>query len=261
MSSLVSAYGLPARSLSAFGRIEQEEWKPYTGGLTKYAMAKWFAGLIYEQDGDVKVDCGFDADGSVTTVINVYPNDIAKPYTPHLTHGSLGGAVVISETMEELIEFSMAKRGSLNYPCQSVVSVAWQGDCYDADLAVISKPALGVSADRKEVIASHEVYGTALVKYNVVRHSYAIAIPLRPDAEMNKFSSVFFVTWDGPVEFHRLSTPPGADEFEGGCGSGKSTIEPPDPDDPSLPDPHADRTTKRDWCEPSIIISDTTTGV
>lgn len=253
MTGLTATYGLSDSSDdSLFGVIEQDEWSAYAGAMTKLNMVKTLAEMFYGTDYGASVDCGF-VDGKVETTVRVYPYEPERSYTPKLTYGELGECEVVDDVIEEKVRFSLETSASLKYPSQGIESVEWAGDCYNADLDAVDAPTLSI-VDDDTVSASVAVYGTATVKYRVVCHKYEISISIRDEAEENKYSSVFYCVWGGGVEHLVLSDPPGADELEGECGLGDYiSITPPDPSDPALQNPHADRHTKRDWCSRTLI--------
>lgn len=258
MATVTATYTLQEAASFDLLQIEQTEWQAYTGALSAFGAAAWIAGLLYDTAEDVEVECGFDGN-RVVTGIACFPYRLDIDYKPHLTHGELGDRIISHDTITESIAVSLDTRLSLKYPARRIISATWQGACYDDELHSVPRPVLTIDQDDvQEILADRAVYGTVVVQYETIRHSYTVSIPLRDDAEMNKYSSVFYAVYDGGVQYHRLSTPPGADEFEGDCGGGHNAIkiDDTDDDDPALPDPYADRTTVYDYCDGSIISDD-----
>lgn len=263
MEQLTAIYGLGNRSPAGLIIMEQLDWMPYVGGLSRFAMATYLAGLIYDSEiYQPYYDCGV-VDGRYQTIVYVYPLVAGLNYQAYLSYGELGERRVEMAEMQESVQVKLNTSFDIKYLVDEIISYEWQGDCYDRDLAVVPAPVLRVSSDRRSIMIGAEVYGTVNLKYRTERHTYSVAVTRREEAAENRYSSTCFCVYDGgPPEHLVLSPPPGAEEFDGDCaeGGGGNRINPPPDPDPDWPDPHADRNTVYDWCD-KHLISDTTTGV
>jgi hypothetical protein len=262
-NQLIAAYGHGRAVPVDLLIIEQLDWMPYVGGLSRFAMVSYLAGLIYDNEKYKPFyDCGIQ-DGRYLTVLYVYPLRPGLNYRLRVTHGKLGERREEAAKMQETIKVKLNRTIDLKYPATDIVSMAWQGACHNAQLSVVPPPTLRVSADRRHILVDAEVYGTVNLTTLAERHVYTLAVSKRTEAVENHYSSVAYGVYDGgPPEILIIKPPPGAEELDGECGQGGGTIiGAPDDEPPNWPDPHADRTTVYNWCDPHELISDTVTGV
>ena len=248
MSELIATYGLQGGSKLL---IEQTDYAPYAGKVTKYAMAVLLGNLIYGREDRIPVDCGFDG-SQVVTGIMVYPKTPGLQFTMQLSYGGLSEPVVEESEQEEIINLLLNGSASLKYPASSLTSVEWLGDIYDKDFNLRSAPPIALGGDGIKI--GGKVYGAVRVRYRSTRYSYIASIPRRDETSSNKYSSVAFGVYSGGVDWLELSAPPGADELTGDCGwGGKVIIDPYEPPPGEPPVGGANRTIEVDYCSQNIV--------
>ena len=259
--SLSSPAGLAERDLLM---LEQKEWGPHTGGISRADLVEYLGRKIYGEDTDngwgESVDCGME-DGAVVTEVYAYPSLVGLAYRIGCTWGTLSQFVVQELEQDEVLEFSLASEARTKYPSQGIISAQAIGDLYDAGGAVVPLP--GITSSLDTVYLSRAVYGKILVRYRVLRHRYSLRIERRDQATTveNFFSSIVYAWWAGGVKHLEIEPPPGAEEYaaDSECGRGGGTSsDDDDDDDPEVPTAAgADRHIVYDYCS-SELISDNT---
>ena len=255
MSSLLVAYGLDLPGSQLL--IEQTAYAPYTGRITKLAMGVLLSNLIYGREDALPVDCGFDGDAFIVGLL-VYPRTPELQFTMYLSHGSMGVPAIEESVQEEIINLRLETKSALKYPVLAVSKTEWLGDIYDKDFNLVPAPLVAKFGDG--IVTAAPVYGSVRVTYTSLRYSYPVTIASREESIANKYSSVAFGVYSGGVDWLELSAPPGAEEFDGDCRYGGSTVHvnPPDDPDDDGDGGGADRLIKFDYCTRELI-SDTVT--
>ena len=161
MENLQATYGRGSADSSEKLLIEQQEWKPFVGGLSTFAMVSYIASLIFGSDYDVDYDCGI-VDGRYVTPIYVYPLVENLHYAARATRGDLADRREVKVDMTESIQLKLTTSSKLKYPVAELVSLTWKGDCFDTNLVRVPPPGLRLSADKKSVISDRAVYGTII---------------------------------------------------------------------------------------------------
>lgn len=200
--------------------VEQAEWQPYTGYVTKGNMVLRLANMLYGSEYQAEIDCGLTG-GQVVAAIYVYPLRDGVQYQLHATHGVLSEPAFEAAEIEETIHFSLALTAGLKYPAARVLSTQWLS-AYDADGIPASQPA--VTVDGSEITVAALVYGSLRIKYVANRYAHVLTMDQRPDATEN-FYSAFIVGLPsgGRPVFLEFEPPPTAEEMARGeydCGMG-----------------------------------------
>lgn len=200
--------------------VEQAEWRPYTGYVTRGNMVRYLANLLYGEAYQAQIDCGLTG-GQVVAAIHAYPlrNDVR--YQLLTTHGVLSEPVMEESEQEETLHFSLELTASLRYPASRVLSTEWLSS-YAADGTPATKPA--VTVDGREIVAAAPVYGSLRIRYQANRSIHLLTLDQRADATENFYSAVIVALPVGgrPVML-TFDPPPTAEEMaEGGydCGMG-----------------------------------------
>jgi len=250
MSHLVAAYSRPQAEAGVF--IEQTDYAPYTGQVTRYAMAVLLDNLLFDKDKELPTDCGI-VGGAFMTVVLFYPSPAELPFTAHVSRGDLGPGQVENSSRSEIINFRLDQTASLRYPAQEITGVEWLTDTFDAKLQPAPRPSLSLSG-QSSVMASAKIYGAARITYTVRVQIHSLVIAGREESIENKYSSVAYAVYSGGVDWLELSAPPGAEDYDGDCKHGGGQVTPDDdPDDPEPDADGADRTIKIDYCSREII--------
>lgn len=264
MTQLLARYGPAKPDPLNTVIIEQQEWSAYSGGLTRWQSVAFLVGLLYRGIDwtNYQINCDME-DGRIVCNIHVYPLKPGLFYRLAVTHGELGERRIESVDVEENARLTLEQEISVRYPVDEIVSAEWLGDCFDAEFNVVPQPRLRIRADRRQVEAAQPVYGTVAVKYRTTRHTYELRIEKREEAIENLYSSIAYALVDaGAPVTEVLEPPPAASELEADCGyGGGMKISGPEDDGPGLDEPHANRKTVYEWCDPHRLISDDVTGV
>lgn len=243
-------------------KIEQEEWAPYTGYVTKANVVKYLAELLYGSGDEVQVDCGMVGDTVVCGVF-AYPLEPDLTYQLHTSWGELSERSVEEIEHEEIINVTLRRNDdtdqvyseeSLTYPALEILSTEWLGDTYGADGAYIAPPVITTDGATLQIGAA--CYGAVRVRYRVLRHTYILNIARREESIQNHFSAVVFGVYSGGINWLEIDPPPGAEEYAADleCGWGNHGVVEPEEDDP-LEDPpmrHANRRQVKDYCSQEI---------
>lgn len=241
-------------------QIEQDDWLPYTGVVTRAEMVRFVAAILYGGVYESRLECGL-AGGAVVCAIRVYPRIPALAYQFSTSWGTLSERAVIEPEIEEIINFRLTDREEPSHPARSISSATWLAETYDSSGAVIPAPQLTIDGD--SILAAVPVYGAVRVTYTTERHDYLLTAPRRDDAVDNHFSAVVYGVYDGGINWLEVEMPPGIEGFEAdadadcGWGSVDGAITTPDDEArPVLPS-GADRLTVVDYCS-QTVVSDVT---
>lgn len=263
ISSLAITFASPGtsrRSVDAL-LLEQDKWKPYTGYVTKAAVARYLANIFWPEDSfDPRFDCGISG-GQMILPIYCYP------YSPGLTYNLKTSYGTLSERAQDLVEFSevinfgLKKEASTKYPLRNLLKSEWVGDVFDTQGNVTALPA--VSFQQSSITTATPVYGALRVTYSVERHTYILTVDARKEEVENLFSAVVYALYAGGIKWLEIEPPPGADEYLEGAedcrwmwtSTGSATY----PDDrKSRPKAaYADRIIIKDYCSGETISDET----
>ena len=236
-------------------KLEQSQWLPCTGKLTRLALATFLRSMIYGEGGTPVLNCGFDGLGLSLTIF-AYPFTPDLAYSMHSSRGILGERVTDEVEKEQIVKIRPGEPVSIDYPILRVLDADWQGNAYNKKMQQITHPSLVIGADEKSIETNFDVYAWVKLKYLTTRHSYQLRLEKREGAAENKFTAVVYAIYHGRPVWLEIDPPPGADEFEGNCGGG-TTIDDHSPD--GLPTPSGDRKVVVNYCARKII-SDTVSG-
>ena len=219
-------------------QLEQSDWAPHTGIVTKIKGVRFLLDYLYSEEGDWDVDCGF-TNGNLVTLIYAYPAYPSVAYRLYTTHGTLSERLVETLEKTETITFTNTDSESLKYPVTDIISTEIVGEMWDEYGAPAGLPT--VTVDDGAVVLSAPRYGTVKITYTVHRHVYSLTVAPREDAIMDLFGAVVYALVVGAnPEWLELEVPHNADEIsegieECGWGGGTGTGSWPE-DDESVPD-------------------------
>lgn len=234
--------------------LEQEEFSPYVGKLTKAGMAVAVIGWIFPEKGiETQNRCGGE-DGrfEITIYAYLYQQDLS--YNAYLSYGVLGDRRIEELDYVEIIRCSLKEQVDFSYPNEGIVSAEFVGNAYDMNGDIISSPSY--TSDNRSMYFSKKVYASIKVRYSVKRHVYNAIITSRAQLEQditteeNKYQSTAYAVWSGGIDWIETKTPYGFEEFDGDCGNGTIVIiNPPDPDPDDPPKVSPENTeTHIDYC-------------
>lgn len=237
---------------SAYVLLEQEPWDQYVGMLTKGGVVAYLNNLLF---GDEKQeeDCGVAEDGTISSLIYAYPSPASLNYRIAISHGELGERIVDEVEYAEILQIQMEQNPTLRYPTSSIISATWVTDSFATDGEALARPAISIAGGR--IFISKSVYGTILVIYRVIRHTYDGTILPRPDAAENKYQSFVYAVWDGGNNVIEYQLP--ADAEDGGkCNNrykrGQGGTEPPKDCEPPIATPE-DISVDVDYCSGKVL--------
>jgi len=239
--------------------VEQADWKPFTGYVTKGNMVRRIANMLYGDAYQAEIDCGM-VGSQVVAAIYVYPLRDNVRYRLVATHGVLSDGQFEASEQEETLHFSLETTASIRYPAARILSAEWLSS-YDADGNATTKPS--VTAIGREVTASGPVYGSLRIRYIANRFDHILTMDKREDAVENWYSAAIVALPSGgrPV-FLTFDPPPTAEEMakgDYGCGMGSNggtatTVKHP------LDEPEASRHQRFvqvDYCTQTILVDST----
>lgn len=242
--------------------IEQEEWSPYTGYLTKANMVKIVASYLYGTDFGATIDCGI-ADGQLVTLIYAYPKIADLDYTMRCSRGTLSERLVEFVEETEVVNFELEDIASLSHPARELISYDWYDEfkVYDKTGKEIAYPVVTIIDN--EVSLSQKVYGSVEVTYQVERHTYGITVEQREESIENFYSSVVFATYEKGIKYLELTQPPNSDELnenlDASCTGGykiNGSFSSEDDDDTSSMSRNADRKIVVAYCEQEVLTDE-----
>ncbi len=220
--------------------LEQEDYSDYLGKVTKAAMIQSILGFIFpETSVTLPNNCG-GADGIFETIIFAYFYEENLTYDIGTSQGLLGMGVVESLDYVEYLNISLKEEVNFSYPSRQLKILEWEGAAYNKRGEVIPYP--DYTVDSKGLKFDSEVYGSLKVRYNVIRHRYVLTVESLqlsdPGVIENKYQAVVYARWDGGVTWLEVEAPHGFEDFDGRCGSGGTTVQPPEePDSPPFASP------------------------
>ena len=240
--------------------IEQEEWQPYTGYVTKAEMVRALARMLYGAETESQVNCGV-AGGQVVAAIYVYRLEPGVIYQLLASAGTLSEPAAEEKEMTETVQVNLETEAELRYPVASLLETRWLS-AWDEQGNRIDGPAVTLVGGK--LTWSLPVFGSLKVRWLTNRDVWMLTIDRREEAVENLYSAVLLaLPSGGRPELLTFAPPPTAEEIEEeDCGWGRLTtgdIEGP-PDHP-LDDPTASphrRTVIIDFCS-QTVQSDTMT--
>jgi len=207
--------------------LEQERWDPYIGMLTKGGVVAYLHGLLFGEESGVEKRCGVDEEGNVSSDIFAYPDPPDLGYHLGISHGVLGPRVITDLVYAELLQIQGVTEPALRYPTREILSAEWVTDAFAVDGEALPRPVVSITDGRVRI--AQAVYGTMLVIYRVVRHSYAATISPRPEAAENRYQSYIYAVWPGGTNYRAYELPP-AVENGGRCNLNGDDVDIDSPD-------------------------------
>lgn len=225
--------------------LEQEDWKAYSGKMTKAALIRIFENAYTEAEHQNVYQC---VTGKI--ILFAYPSDPAMSFITDVSHGDIGFPQVETINRMEQLPIDMVDKISLQMIPLTLDGIAFPSDCWNADGQKIDPPSVELIG--KDLIFSEKFYGQVMVGYSVLRYTFGVIVPERDDALENAFSSVAYARWDYGVTWLELGWPE-----SGYCGGGgKVIVTPPEKPPYEPPEGGKDRHIKIDYCSQEVI-SDT----
>lgn len=241
--------------------IEQDDWKPYTGIVTKKDVVRYLASIFWpEESFNPQFDCGI-VGGEMICPIYVYPYTQGLAYQFKTSYGTLSERAEDTIDVTETVNFSLDTEVTTKYPVRELKSVEWVDVVYDETGTITT--AESITFENMTLTIGTPVYGSARVEYTTERHAYVLTVTPRTDVAENLFSAAVFAVYAGGIQWLEIEPPPGADEYLEGtedCSFGwRSTGSVTYPDDsgnrPKAA--YADRKIVMDYCSNTQISDDT----
>lgn len=197
-------------------KIEQKPWGADVGKTTTLQAIVGISAAIYGNEWP-NMRCG-GLNGIFEADVYVYPCDSSTPFQFRVSHGTVRSSTVEIAYREEIVQSSLQLQATPEYPVQSMGTVAWIGNCYDASGNVTTRPT--VTLENNVLTFSKKVFGSVRVRYTVFRYIYSVEVSKRLLALENKYQSVAYVVWDGGVKWCDVEAPADFEQFDGLCGNG-----------------------------------------
>lgn len=253
--SLLINYSIPQPSPSdSFVLLEQEEWGPNVGMLTKAGAIAYLDALLFgDPEEDLEENCGVATDDLIKTYVYAYPYPANLAFDIHITHGTLTSQTFQQEVYSEIINVQQDTELDLKYPAVSIISAEWVANAYDANFNKLSGVPLTISGNK--VLVGQKVFGSVLVKYNVVRYRYRASVPLREDDTDEGYNSYIYTIWDGGNNVIKFEPSEDATLEGSNCGNRFGELTVGDDGDDRVP-PYADGEDiikYRDYCQDCIL--------
>lgn len=244
--SLVSPLSLADNAASVL--LEQDEWDPSVGKLSKLGVFAYLQGLLFGEETADLQDCGTDALGWVRKDIYAYPSSPGLGYLIGISHGEIGERIVEDLEYAEVINLQNETEIGLKYPCQGIISKEWITDSFDSEGGELPRPKVSISSEGDDLQISGPAVGALLVVYRVIRHRYHIDVPPRENAGENSLQSFVWVVWSGGNNYMEVSLPDDQDMSEcNNWGGGGGHIGSPGPNRPESVPPE-DENRDIDYC-------------
>lgn len=204
--------------------VEQEAWRAYTGTVTALNLVRYLAKVLYSEEWQAKVDCGFTGDDLVI-VLYVYPLYPGVTHRLVATAGQLSGGVEESLHETETVTFDLSQAVTLKHPATDIINAKWLTGPYVAGGSKIAPPTLSIEG--QDLVAPLPVFGSVQVTTRVSRTTYVLSIPGDEAQELLKNGwseyAVGMSVGGIPVGLE-LTAPPGAEEMaENGTPCGRSS--------------------------------------
>jgi len=233
--------------------LEQEDYNPYTGKLTKGTMVIATLGWLYPDVGySTSNNCG-GSEGRFTITVYAYLYQQDLVYNIALSYGDIGEAVIQDTEYSEVIKCNLKESVDFSYPSEGIISSSWVGNAYDSVGNIVTLPTF--TSDNRSIFFSKKVYGSLRVKYKVTRHCYSVSIAGRQleddTVSENKYQSVAYATWAYDIDWIEIKSPEGFEAFDGDCGGGVIINPPPKPEGPPKAPP-SDKDIHVDYCTQEV---------
>lgn len=215
-------------------QLEQEEWAPYTGFVTKSNMVRQIGKMLFADHGwNPVVGCAL-MNGLLYSLIYAYPLLPTTKFKVLSSYGYLSEGSGQDVVMEETIDFDFDVEQGLKYPAIAVSGYDWLTS-YDHNGNPDTRPAVSVLG--RNVTSSSPVYGTLRIRYSVYRVVYTLSMEAREDAIEHFWSAYLLGLPEGgrPVLLEFDPPPTMEDMTKEGLTCGDENLEvtrdEPDPED------------------------------
>ncbi len=243
--------------------IEQKEWENTIGKVLMSDFYSFSYAFLMAQTLPNTVSCGLNADGSLTSIIYVFPRVQNLSYKLHTSFGTLSSRSTESYEQQELIIFNVAKKGSLSYSPSGSPAVTWLGSVYDSEGNVRSTPSVSIDSEGN-ILIPEKVFGTMKCVYQTERHMYRLSVTPR-ESGSDLFGAVVYGVYQDGISWLEMDNPPNVDELTNGtvdCGGLPSSSDSDgedgddDPDSGPTTASKVSKTITTDYCT-QIVQSDT----
>ncbi len=193
--------------------LEQREWRPYAGIVTKANMVRYLARILYGDQWQEQIDCGLSGD-AIIIGIHVFPLRPGVRFRLAATIGELSDGDYEEIEERESVHFNLEREANLRHPALRVIDTKWLTGPYLAGGIKTAPPALSVSGQR--LTAPVPVFGSVLVTCIVPRWLFLLTLPWETaQPALAGGWSEFAVCYPPPGRpvALELSAPPGAQEM------------------------------------------------
>lgn len=231
--------------------LEQEPWDKYVGYLTRAGAVAWLDAMLYgDPEEDLTEHCGIDTAGNVAGVVYAYPEPVSLNYLAGISHGRLGPRRIDKLPYSEVLQVQLETEPALKYPTDKIFSAEWLTDAFTNDGATLPRPAVDISGKRPRIAGA--IFGSLLVVYEVVRHTYTVTISARPASVEKAYQSHVYAVWDGGTRAMEYQ-PPDEAAAGGRCNGryGVGTINDSPYDPPTVQPKDIER--QWDYCSNSAV--------
>ncbi|MBV5328491.1 MAG: hypothetical protein JZU65_12800 [Chlorobium sp.] len=220
--ALAISFSNPASSeTDSFVLLEQEPIPIYTNYLTKAGVVRYLSAKLSAQ-AYVSTNCG-DFENGYPTTIYAYPYPQNLGYRLGISSGSIEARAMAIVSFQEDLQCNLETTLKPKYPVLEIMQYDWVGEVYNRDGQAVAKPAVSVVANG--LTLAEPVYGTLVVTYKVMQHSYPAYVPKR--GLKNKLQSFAWAVWTGGNTMLELEPPDGAEDgtCQDSTASGIGSIE------------------------------------
>ena len=191
--------------------------------LTALNLVRYLAKLLYSDEWQEQIDCGFTGDDLVIT-LHVYTLRPGVSYRLAVTAGQLSEGELEEIQESETVTFDLAQNASLRHPATRIISAKWLTGPYTTGGRKIEPPALALAG--REVRVPLPVFGSVMLTTLVSITTYILAIPGEEAIELLRQGwseyAVGIPNGGLPVGL-ALTAPPGAEEMaQSGMECGRS---------------------------------------
>lgn len=134
--------------------------------------------------------CGKTDDGSVAATINVLKTPSTLEYKLVTNSGTFGDPSTALIAKEESVTFQLELYKDLGYNVDSIESVEWEGEVYNASGGVVYPDAPCLSGTH--LVVSEIVCGVCRVNYKVFGDQYILTVPMREDGDYQATVFAFY---------------------------------------------------------------------
>jgi hypothetical protein len=194
--------------------IEQNAWSPYTGYLTKGGAVAYLYSLLFGDPEDAPAEnCGATGgvDGNAATgTVYTYPTPHTLQYKFAVSNANITGPFVEFLEFAEVAQIQNTTEVRLQYPTKRIISAEWLSKG-------LGLPDIIITEGRVRV--KKPTMGSMLVVYEVVRHTWEVAVNPRLDSTKNVYQNYIYAVWDGGNSYLEYTPPPDAQEGDSGSDS------------------------------------------